>query len=97
MENSEKVWKIQIKRNDIFLRTLASIYQNQRRWNEAEKLEVQVMDPTKKLLGAEHSDTLNEPQGQYFKMPMGAKKKERWVYDHLFLKILSIGFQDADE
>jgi hypothetical protein len=37
---------------------LASTYQNQGRWNEAEKLEVQVMDMRKKLLGAEHPHTL---------------------------------------
>ena len=40
---------------------LASIYWNQRRWNEAEQLpvEIQVMDMTKNLLGAEHLDTLS--------------------------------------
>ena len=37
---------------------LASTYQNQGRWNEAEQLAVQVMDMSKKLLGAEHPDTL---------------------------------------
>jgi hypothetical protein len=37
---------------------LASTYWNQGRWNEAEQLEVQVMDMRKKLLGAEHPDTL---------------------------------------
>jgi uncharacterized protein (DUF2164 family) len=37
---------------------LASTYRNQGRWNEAEQLEVQVMDMRKKLLGAEHPDTL---------------------------------------
>jgi hypothetical protein len=33
-------------------------YRNQGKWNEAEQLEVQVMDMRKKLLGAEHPDTL---------------------------------------
>ena len=37
---------------------LASTYRNQGRWNEAEQLEVQVMDMRKKLLGAEHPHTL---------------------------------------
>jgi hypothetical protein len=39
---------------------LASTYRNQGRWNEAlaEQLEVQVMDLRKKLLGAEHPNTL---------------------------------------
>ena len=36
---------------------LASTYRNQGRWNEAEQLEIQVIDMTKKLLGAEHPDT----------------------------------------
>ena len=38
---------------------LASTYWNQGRWNEAEQLQIQVMDMTKKLLGAEHPDTLS--------------------------------------
>jgi hypothetical protein len=39
---------------------LAVTYGSQRRWNEAEQLEVQVIDMRKnlKLLGAEHPDTL---------------------------------------
>ena len=37
---------------------LASTYRQQGRWNEAEQLQVQVMDMRKKLLGAEHPDTL---------------------------------------
>jgi hypothetical protein len=37
-----------------------SVYlnKNKGRWNEAEQLNVQVMDLRKKLLGAEHPDTL---------------------------------------
>jgi hypothetical protein len=41
-----------------YMGNLASTYRNQRRWNEAEQLDVQVMDMRKKLLGAEHPDTL---------------------------------------
>jgi hypothetical protein len=37
--------------------SLAGTYSNQGRWNEAEQLEVQVMDMRKKLLGADHPDT----------------------------------------
>jgi hypothetical protein len=37
---------------------LARTYWNQGKWNEAEQLEVQVLDMRKKLLGAEHPDTL---------------------------------------
>ncbi|RHZ61472.1 uncharacterized protein CDV56_109014 [Aspergillus thermomutatus] len=37
---------------------LASTYRNQGRWNEAEKLGVQVMETSKTVLGAEHPDTL---------------------------------------
>jgi hypothetical protein len=37
---------------------LAATYWNQGQWKEAEKLEVQVMETRKRLLGAEHPDTL---------------------------------------
>ncbi|EED12703.1 kinesin light chain, putative [Talaromyces stipitatus ATCC 10500] len=37
---------------------LASTYRNQGRWKEAEKLEVQVMETSKTVLGAEHPSTL---------------------------------------
>jgi Tetratricopeptide repeat len=37
---------------------LASTYQNQGRWNEAEQPQLQVIDTRKKLLGAEHPKTL---------------------------------------
>ncbi|KAK4119091.1 hypothetical protein N657DRAFT_650498 [Parathielavia appendiculata] len=37
---------------------LASTYQNQGRWKEAESLEVQVMETSKRVLGEEHPDTL---------------------------------------
>jgi len=39
---------------------LAGTYSSQGRWNEAEQLEVQVMDMRKKLLGAEHPDALKK-------------------------------------
>ena len=38
---------------------LAVTYREQGRWNEAEHLQVQVMEMRKKLIGAEHPDTLN--------------------------------------
>ena len=38
---------------------LAITYKNQGRWNEAEQLDINVMDVTEKLLGAEHPDTLS--------------------------------------
>jgi hypothetical protein len=37
---------------------LASTYRNQGRWEEAEKLEVQVMETSKTKLGADHPSTL---------------------------------------
>jgi DNA-binding transcriptional regulator YiaG len=37
---------------------LASTYRNQGRWDAAEELEVQVMETSKKKLGADHPDTL---------------------------------------
>ena len=39
------------------MENLASTYRRQGRLNEAEHLEIQVMDMTKNLLGAEHPDT----------------------------------------
>ena len=37
---------------------LACTYSDQGKWNEAEQLEVEVLNMRKKLLGAEHPDTL---------------------------------------
>ncbi|KAH8598603.1 hypothetical protein B0O99DRAFT_505943 [Bisporella sp. PMI_857] len=37
---------------------LASTYRNQGRWNEAEDLDVQVIETRKRVLGPEHPDTL---------------------------------------
>jgi tetratricopeptide (TPR) repeat protein len=37
---------------------LASTYENQGRWKEAEELEVQVVEMRKRVLGAEHPNTL---------------------------------------
>jgi Tetratricopeptide repeat len=34
------------------------IYSNQGRWKEAEELEMQVIEKRKRVLGAEHLDTL---------------------------------------
>ena len=45
---------------------LASTYRHQGRWSEAEQLEVQVMDMTKKLLSAEHPSTLMLWHSFYF-------------------------------
>jgi tetratricopeptide (TPR) repeat protein len=38
---------------------LASTYRNQRRWKEAEELQVQVVETRKRILGPDHPDTLN--------------------------------------
>jgi hypothetical protein len=40
------------------MNNLASTYGNQGQWKEAEKLHVQVMEASKRLLGAGHPDTL---------------------------------------
>ena len=40
------------------MNNLALTYWNQGRWTEAEKLQVQVMETTKTVLGPEHPDTL---------------------------------------
>jgi hypothetical protein len=33
-------------------------YSDQKRWNEAEEIQVQVFEATKRILGEEHPDTL---------------------------------------
>ena len=53
---------------------LASTYQNQGRWNEVEELEDQVMDMRKKLLGAEHPDTLTSMAD----LASTYRKQEKW-------------------
>ena len=40
------------------MENLATMYRNQGRLNEAEQLDIQVMDMRKRLLGAEHPHTL---------------------------------------
>ena len=42
----------------ISMANLGSTYRDQGRWNEAEQLQIQVMDMTKKIFGADHPDTL---------------------------------------
>ena len=53
---------------------LATTYQKQGRWNEAEKLFVQVMDMRKKLLGAEHPDTISSMAN----LARTYQKQRRW-------------------
>ncbi len=42
----------------ISMTNLTSTYRNQGRWKEAEELDVQVMETSKRVLGVEHPDTL---------------------------------------
>ena len=46
-------WAVEAIKNN-----LASTYQNQGRWKEAEELFIQVMDTRKRILGLQHPDTL---------------------------------------
>ena len=41
--------------------SIASTYQDQERWEEAEELFVQIVETFKKVLGQEHLDTLTAP------------------------------------
>ena len=59
MEMRKKLLGAEHPSNLISMANLANTYQNKGRWNEAEKLEVQVMEMNKKLFGTEHPDTLN--------------------------------------
>jgi hypothetical protein len=47
---------------------LASTYRNQGRWTEAEKIEVQVMEMSRRVLGEEHPDTLTTVSNLAFTM-----------------------------
>ena len=66
---------------------LASTYKNQRRWNEAEQLEVQVMDIRKKLLGAEHPDTLTSMENL---ASIYEKEGRKDKADHLKLEVMNV-------
>ena len=58
MEKSTKVLGAEHPLTLTSIGNLASTYGNQGRWEEAEKLEVQVMETMEKVLGAEHPSTL---------------------------------------
>jgi tetratricopeptide repeat protein len=51
MDMTKMVFGAEHPHTIISMGNLASTYKNQRRWNEAEQLQVQVMDMRKKLLG----------------------------------------------
>ena len=60
METSKRVRGEEHPNTPRSMGNLASTYQNQGRWNEAEGLEVQVqvIETRKRVLGEEHPDTL---------------------------------------
>jgi NAD/NADP transhydrogenase alpha subunit len=58
MDTRKKLFGVEHQQTLISMANLANTYHTQKRLNEAEQLEVQVMDMMKKLLGAEHPDTL---------------------------------------
>ena len=58
MEMTKKILGAEHPHTLTIMANLASTYPYQGRWNEAEKLGVQVMYMRKKLLGAGHPDTL---------------------------------------
>ncbi|KDQ49043.1 hypothetical protein JAAARDRAFT_144019 [Jaapia argillacea MUCL 33604] len=53
---------------------LAATYCNQERWNEAEGLQIAVMEARKRLLGEEHPDTL----GSMGNLALTYKNQGRW-------------------
>ena len=55
---------------------LASTYQNQGRWKEAEELEVQVMKTSKRVLGEEHPFTLTWMVNLAFTFKSQSRSKE---------------------
>jgi hypothetical protein len=55
---------------------LASTYRNQGRWDDAEKLEVQVMETSKTKLGVDHPDTLTSMNNLAFTWKGSGKEIE---------------------
>ncbi|KAM7210480.1 hypothetical protein V8F06_014131, partial [Rhypophila decipiens] len=55
---------------------LASTYRNQGRWDDAEKLEVQVMETSKTKLWADHPDTLTSMNNLAFTWKGQGRLKE---------------------
>ena len=58
VEMGERVLGVEHPDTLTSMANLALAFWNQRRWNEAEELEVQVMETEKRVLGAEHPSTL---------------------------------------
>ena len=56
--DDSKILPIEHEERLAAMSSLASSYRNQGRWTEAEKLEVQVMETRKRVLGEEHPSTL---------------------------------------
>ena len=55
---------------------LASMYRNQGRWKEAEKLEVQVMETRKRVLGEERPDRLTAMANLAFTLKSRSRNQE---------------------
>jgi Tetratricopeptide repeat len=67
-------YKVIKRLTSICMGNLAATYRHQGRWNEAKKLQVDVMELRKRLLDAEHPDTLTSmacPAATYW-------QKGRW-------------------
>ena len=61
MEMAKKVLGAEHPHTLISMGNLASTYRNQGRWNEAEQLDVQVMEMRKKVLGASVAEVRFSP------------------------------------
>ncbi len=57
-----------------FMNNLASTYRSQGRWDEAEKLEMDVMNVRKTKFGSDHPDTLTS----MYNLASTYMKQERW-------------------
>jgi hypothetical protein len=55
---------------------LASTYRNQGRWEEAEELDVQVMETRERVLGQEHPDTLTSMNNLAFTLKSQGRNDE---------------------
>ena len=78
---------------------LAATYRNQGRWTEAEKIEVQVMETSQRVLGEEHPSTLSSMANLAFTNIKQGRKKEAIIlmaeYVQLCKRVLGTEHPDA--
>ena len=75
-----------ISREHLSMANLAATYRDQGRYDEAEKLQVQVMEIRKRVLGEKHPDTLTSIAN----LASIHRDQERWKAEELFVQVMEI-------